>query len=247
METDHDTLDVEQMLADAAAASMAPLDLQEGEVADWFEALQVAGPWLTAREMALPVCSPMGKPLPGTLAGKVVAARPGVSDRVAVTMAATRLANYVHANERVGSMKVYTHRIARLAISQDADSPADVVFYLIEYPEGSVSRTGDVVGALVQLCPPFTYTWTTPDTGEIVTLADEGQYSPERHWRNGGIVSNLTAPELEKLTGEMTYEPDVRNAAWGLSTLRRLAAIAARRASRMDGAPEEIVRDNDPF
>ena len=45
----------------------------------------------------------------------------------------------------------------------------------------------------------------------------------------------------------MTYDPDQRNAAWGLSTLRRLAAIAARRASRMDGAPEEIVRDVDPF
>lgn len=228
----------EVIIETAQAAGMEPLGLRPTELADWNEAVQIAGRFtVEALQTTLAVKSENGHATPGTLAGMVTST---TTERVQIRIAAARLADLVHRHDKVGSSKVYHHRIARLPITTgDYDTP-DLILYLIEIPELSpLSDGGRITSALVRFHVERTYTITDRETGELIELADEGQFRAEELWQSAAIVRLLDRQQTADVCADMTWEPDVRNAAWAFSALRRLSKVAERRSCAPEQAPAD--------
>lgn len=238
------TAAADAMIAAGATASMAPLDLRGSEVADYAEAVEIAAPFLAGRTtLAVPVAAGPSNPGTGTLAAMIADATKA-SHRVAVEAAATRLAGWVTAAERIGSLKVYTHRVAAVTRSAEPNDLTAERLFLVEVPKGTglarkLTDDGARPFALIALFPSRTYRFTDRETGELVDAVDLGNYRPVPVWAgHGGIVRMMTQDQADGWLIDHTYNPDTRNVAWALSTLRRLARIAAARADRIDHADD---------
>jgi hypothetical protein len=237
------------LCADAATASMAPLDLLPSEQADYAEALEVAADFLTSTfPLALPVAAGLREVGTGTLAA-MLKANGTTSDRVAIEAAAARVASWVNTYETHGSQRIYPHRLASIVQSAEPDDVESPRLFLVEVPTGTgLTQNGKLPCALVVLWPSKTYSITDRVTGEVVERVDLGNYNPARVWAgHGGIVRMLTRDQADGIELDWSYEPEVHNLAWALSTLRRLGRIAAARADRRDQLAQEQAEADMPF
>lgn len=230
------------MLEASDAASMAPEGLAGSELADYIEAFDISARFLAdnVKAYVMPVKDANGHASPGTLAALVTST---TTERVQVKTAAAKLANVVHAHEKVGtgrtSTKVYHHRIARLPVTTTEGAVPDLIFYLVDTPITAENRKLGKVAALVLYNVTRTYQITDTETGEILDLADEGQYRAELLWQCAGVVRLLDQTEADDLAYDLSYNEDgEHNVAWSFAALRRLSAIAARRNARTANADE---------
>jgi hypothetical protein len=245
----------DRLVAESDAASMAPEGLAGSELADYVEAMDLAAGFIAqvVRTPVLPVADALGNPSRGTLAYLVASP----SERMRVKVAAATLANLCHAHHKVGSgrqaVKVYEHRIARIALTLEEQATPDLIAYLIELSPTSPLRrygiteegTPDNVAALVAYPVTRTYEMTDRETGEILTLADEGQYRSDELWQSASIVELCQQQRADDLAYDMSWNEDgEHNVQWSFGAIRRLTLAAARRNSRetTDEAPAA-----DPF
>lgn len=241
------------MTADAARASMAPLDLLPSEAADYAEAVEVAADFLTTTYTpTLYVSKSPTEVGTGTVAALLLEHGGATGEAFAILSAAARVATWCTSGEKVGASWLFHHRRAMLTQSADADDLTAARLFVVEVPKGTglakmLTEDGAKPFALVALYPDRTYRKTDRKTGELVEAVDLGNYNPERVWPGrGGIVRMMTRDQADGLLTDWAWDPDTRNVAWALSTLRRLAAIAAARSERKERLAAEHA-DEMPF
>ena len=249
------------LIAEGAASSMAPLDLLPSEAADYAEALELAAPFLAQSiGFQLPVAAGQRTVGHATMAD-VIQKATACSDRVAVEDASARVSGWVNDAQTVGSTKVFTHRLASITVSAEPDDVDAPRLFLVDVPQGtgfarSLTNADDkdpakrTPFAIVGLFPSRTYQMTDRRTGELLDRVDLGNLNPSRVWPgHGGIVRMLTQDQADGIDLDWSYDPDTRNLAWALSTLRRLGRIAAARAERAEHQAERFEDDADdlPF